>query len=206
MQPAFPLFDLLKAEAGWQHTSSTFVDAGPHVQVEHAKVTTPTRSAPVTWTIVNRKAAVAIAPMLEDGRLVLIAQERIPVRHTMWEFPAGQIDVPYDQVTHQNVIDTALNELREETGCELAEDGKLEPLGWYFPSAGFTQEIVYLFLAKTVRIVQGPKPVGSEQINGIRKVTLDELLGMIDCNEVTASVCHAMAAKLCAKQGQGFLP
>jgi hypothetical protein len=79
-------------------------------------------------------------------------------------------------------------------------------LGWYFPSAGFTQEIVYLFLAKTVRIVQGPKPVGSEQINGIRKVTLDELLAMIDCNEVTASVCHAMAAKLCAKQGQGFLP
>jgi hypothetical protein len=48
--------------------------------------------------------------------------------------------------------------------------------------------------------------VGSEQINGIRKVTLDELLAMIDCNEVTASVCHAMAAKLCAKQGQGFLP
>jgi hypothetical protein len=78
-------------------------------------------------------------------------------------------------------------------------------LGWYFPSAGFTQEIVYLFLAKTVRIVQEPKPVGSEQINGIRKVTLDELLTMIERNEVTASVCHAIAAKLCARDRQGLL-
>jgi ADP-ribose pyrophosphatase len=193
MEAPFPLFDL-NAEAHWQHMGSTFVDAGPHVQVEHAKFLTPTRFAPVPWTIVNRKAAVAIAPMLEDGRLVLIAQERIPVRHTMWEFPAGQIDVPYDQVTHQDVIDTALNELREETGCVLAEDGTLEPLGWYFPSAGFTQEIVYLFLAKTVRIAHEPRPAGMEQINGICKVTLRELLAMIDANEGTDCVCQAIAA------------
>jgi len=203
MEAPFPLFDL-NAEAHWQHMGSTFVDAGPHVQVEHAKFLTPTRFAPVPWTIVNRKAAVAIAPMLEDGRLVLIAQERIPVRHTMWEFPAGQIDVPYDQVTHQDVIDTALNELREETGCVLAEDGTLEPLGWYFPSAGFTQEIVYLFLAKTVRIAHEPRPAGMEQINGICKVTLRELLAMIARNEVTASVCHAIAAKLCARSSQAL--
>lgn len=203
MQPAFPLFDL-NAEPGWQHTGSAFVDAGAHVQVEHASFLTPTRFAPVTWTIVNRKAAVAIAPMLEDGRLVLFAQERIPVRHTMWEFPAGQIDVPYDQVTHQDVIDTVLNELREETGCVLAEGGTLEPLGWYFPSAGFTQEVVYLFLAKTVRIAHEPRPAGMEQINGIRKVTLSELLAMIDSNEITASVCHAIASKLCARSGQAL--
>jgi len=63
---------------------------------------------------------------------------------------------------------------------------------------------IYLFLAKTVRIVQEPKPVGSEQINGLRKVTVDELLAMIARNEITASVCHAIAAKLCARSGQAL--
>ena len=32
--------------------------------------------------------------MTPDGRLLLIRQERIPIRAAIWEFPAGQIDDP----------------------------------------------------------------------------------------------------------------
>ena len=40
----------------------------------------------------HRKAAVIIAPMTRDGRIVLIRQERIPVRAAIWEMPSGQLD------------------------------------------------------------------------------------------------------------------
>lgn len=201
MEPSFPLFDL-HAESGWRQISSIHIDAGPHVMVEQASFRTPSRAHDVKWTIAHRKAAVAVIPMLEDGRLLLISQERIPVRHTMWEFPAGQIDLPYDEVTCGSVVETALSELREEAGCELSPGGQLEPLGWYFPSAGFTQEVVYLFLARPVRIAHEPRPVGSEYISGTKQVTLEELLGMIAANEVTASITLAAAAKLCALGAQ----
>ena len=55
-------------------------------------VQTPARSKPRAWTIVCRKAAVIIAPMTRDGKLLLIKQERIPIRDSIWEVPAGQID------------------------------------------------------------------------------------------------------------------
>jgi hypothetical protein len=60
-------------------------------------------------------------------------------------------------VTRESIIHTVLNELREECGCVLNNDhGSLEPLGWYFPSQGFTDEIVYLFTAKPVCVVSRP--------------------------------------------------
>jgi 8-oxo-dGTP pyrophosphatase MutT (NUDIX family) len=39
--------------------------------------------------VVQRKAAVAVIPVLEDGRFVMVHQERLPVMQTMWEFPCG---------------------------------------------------------------------------------------------------------------------
>lgn len=195
-----PTFEIVRFDAspGWRQTASKFFDNGAHVKVEQAAFTTPTRSTPVPWTIVHRKAAVAICAVTEDKRYVLVQQERIPVCQSMWEFPAGQVDVPPNEVTREAVVATVLNELKEETGCELLPGGELIPLGHYFPSAGFTQEVIYLFLATSVRIMDRPQPVGHEQIEAVRCVTFDELSGMMARNELTASVCHAIFAKLVA--------
>jgi len=190
-------FDLCKMDQpGWEKTSSHFVDAGPHVSIEEAAFRTPTRIDPVNWTIVHRKAAVAIVPVLEDGRFVLISQERVPVQRTLWEFPAGQVDLPLNQVTPELITRTALAELREELGAEPAEGATLQPLGWYFPSPGFTQEHIYLFLAKPVRIVGQASPQHGESFGDTRYVTGDELRGMIARNEINNSLTLALYAKL----------
>jgi 8-oxo-dGTP pyrophosphatase MutT (NUDIX family) len=98
---------------------------------------------------VHRKAAVAVAPMTEDGRLVLIQQERIPIRTAIWEMPAGQID-DSGEIDQSAVEAVALGELREEAGYELAPAGKLIPLGDFFSSPGFTDEHSFFFLARPV--------------------------------------------------------
>ena len=40
----------------------------------------------------HRKPAVVIAPMTREGEIVLIREERVPIRAAIWEVPAGQID------------------------------------------------------------------------------------------------------------------
>ena len=191
-------FDLCKIDqVGWERTSSHFVDAGPHVGVEQATFRTPARAS-ANWTIVHRKAAVAIAPMLDDGRLVLLSQERIPVQRMTWEFPAGQIDAPLAEVSKELVDRAAITELREELGAELAKSATLQPLGWYFPSPGFTQEHIYLFLARPVRIVAQATPQHGESFGDVRYVTPDELRDMIARNEINNSLTLALFAKLTA--------
>lgn len=80
--------------------------------------------------MVHRKRAVAIAPMTSEGAIVLIRQERIPIRAAIWEVPAGQIDEA-GEVSMNAIQAVALRELREETGFELAKGGELVPLGDY---------------------------------------------------------------------------
>ncbi|MDB6120054.1 MAG: nudF [Verrucomicrobiaceae bacterium] len=194
-------FELVRVEdgQGWKKAGGTMLYESDHVQVEDVQCITPTRpDASTSWTIVHRKAAVAIAPMLEDGRFVLIHQERIPVHRTLWEFPAGQIDVPANEVTHDIVIRTAITELREETGGELLPGGKLRPLGHFFPSQGFTQEHVYLFLARPVHLPGAASPQHDERFGEMKFVTAAELRLMIARNEITTALTLALYAKLAA--------
>ena len=67
-----------------------FADA--HLEVATDHVRTPTRPKPRSWTVVHRKAAVIVAPMTREEKIVLICQERVPIRAAIWEMPAGQID------------------------------------------------------------------------------------------------------------------
>lgn len=54
--------------------------------------------------------AVAIVPVLDDGRVVMVRQFRYPLGRVLLEFPAGKID------PGEPVWDCARRELREETG------------------------------------------------------------------------------------------
>ncbi len=201
MSDAADQFELVRVEDGhgWRQTASHMAYESPHVHVENIECFTPSRQdKPARWTVVHRKAAVAIAPMLEDGRFVLISQERIPVHRTLWEFPAGQIDLPANEVTHADVTNTAITELREEIGGELIPGGKLEPLGHFFPSQGFTQEHVYLFLARHVHITGEAAPQHGERFGDTRLVTAAELREMIARNEITTALTLALYAKLSA--------
>src|ERR1700716_1047305 len=151
----------------------------------------PGRSAPRKWTVVHRKKAVVIAPMTPDGKIILIRQERIPIRAAIWEMPAGQIDQETGEIET-----VALRELREETGFELAEGGELIPLGDYFTSPGFTDERGYFFLARPVReSADGHSHDESESILDCRAFTPEELRAMIASNEI----CDANTLAICAR-------
>jgi 8-oxo-dGTP pyrophosphatase MutT (NUDIX family) len=136
--------------------------------------------------------------MTQDGKFLLIREERVPIRATIWGMPAGQIDdnVEPDQAQIQAV---ARRELHEETGYELGSNGELISLGLFFTSPGFTDEHCYLFLARPVQPSPIHTPEEGEGIVECRAFTPAELARMIAKNEIrdsnTLSICARLAAR-----------
>jgi len=192
---------LVRDGEGWETISSDRHFGNAHLEVVTDYVRTPTRVIPRAWTVVHRKAAVIIAPMTRAGRIILIRQERIPIRSTIWELPSGQIDkvVEPDQ---KEIKAVALSELREEAGYELAKDGHLIGLGHYFSSSGFTDEHGYFFLARPVEPCAGYVRDETESIVDCREFSIEELRLMITKNEIRDANTLSMWARLGAG---GFL-
>ena len=184
-------------DANWETISSERHFANAHVEVVTDHVRTPSRNQPRTWTIVHRKAAVVVAPMTRDGKVVLIRQERIPIRQAIWEMPSGQID--NHNADQEQIKQVALRELREEAGYKLTENGELVPLGHFFSSPGFTDERGYFFLARPVqRCKEGAARDEGESILDCREFTVEEIRRMIAENEIrdanTLSICARLSA------------
>ena len=192
----------LQERGGWETISSELHFENAHLAVATEEVRTPERPQGRRWTVVHRKAAVVIAPITADGKLVLIRQERIPIRATIWEVPAGQIDDSAPLA--QSVIEAvALQELREETGYDLGTAGDLVPLGHFFSSAGFTDEHAYFFLARNVQpATDGHAHGGAEVITGCEAFTPRQIGRMIADNEIRDANTLSICAKLVAR---GFL-
>ena len=188
--------------AGWETASSETHFANSHLEVVTDCVKTPSRSTARPWATVHRKPAVVIAPVTRDGKIILIRQERIPIRAAIWEVPAGQIE-DTSEPSQKEIEATALRELREETGHELASNGALISLGYYFSSPGFTDEHGYFFLARPVQPCADPHVrEESEQIVDCRSFSLAEFARMIAENEIRDANTLSMAARLAAR---GFL-
>jgi ADP-ribose pyrophosphatase len=179
----------------WEIVSSERHFANAHLEVVTDHVRTPSRSLPRAWTIVHRKAAVIIAPMTRDGKIVLIHQERIPIRTAIWEVPSGQIDGPQGTVEQ-----VALRELREEAGYELAKDGELIALGHYFTSPGFTDERGCFFLARPVqKCKEASAGDEGESILDCREFSVAEIRRMIAENEIRDANTLSIWARLSAR-------
>jgi ADP-ribose pyrophosphatase len=194
--PPFQTF--IQDPPGWGTIKNDLQYANDYLQVYLSTVRTPTRPDGALWTVVHRKAAAVIAPMTEDGRFLLIRQERIPVRETLWEFPAGQIDSP-EEDDDAAIRATAHRELLEESGYELGPRGELIPMGCFFSSPGFTDEHGYIFLARNVvPSPHGPHPDANEAIAECRAFTVTEVRKMIAENEIRDANTLSTFARLTA--------
>jgi ADP-ribose pyrophosphatase len=182
----------------WITISSERHFADRNLEVVTDRVQTPAHPDPRAWTIVHRKPAVVVAPMTRDGKIILIRQERIPIGQAIWEMPSGQIDDCNSEP--ENIKSVALRELREETGYELAANGELISLGYFFSSPGFTDERGYFFLARPVQPrAEGAEREEGESILDCRQFTVAQIRRMIADNDIcdanTLGICATLAAR-----------
>ena len=96
---------------------------------------------------------------------------------------------------------TAVRELQEETGYELAAGVELVNLGYFFTSQGFTDEHNHLFLAKgVVPSEAGASHDENEGITDCREFTLEEFRRMIADGEINNANTLSLYARLCARR------
>ena len=86
---------------------------------------------------------VLIAPVTDDGKIVLIEQYRIPARANVIEIPAGLVG-DHDGNEDEDILVAAHRELLEETGYEAAS---MEVITEGAPSAGSNTIIITMLLA-----------------------------------------------------------
>jgi ADP-ribose pyrophosphatase len=95
-----------------------------------------------TREYVVHPGAVAIVPLLDDGRLVLERQFRYPVGQVLLEFPAGKIDPGEDTLA------CARRELLEETGYHARHWARA---GVVHNAAAYSTEGIEIWFARGLR-------------------------------------------------------
>ena len=93
------------------------------------------------YDVVRHPGASAVLPLTPSGEVLLVKQFRPAARQELTEIPAGLLDVE-----GEDALTCAARELFEETGYRHEN---IEFLGGYYSSAGFTDEYVHLFWART---------------------------------------------------------
>jgi len=97
-----------------------------------------------TREYIRHPGAVAVVPLLDDGRVLLVRQYRYPHGRDFIEVPAGKLE------PGEPPLDTAKRELAEETGYAAAEWTRF---GVIHTAVAYTDEGIELFLAK--RLTEG---------------------------------------------------
>jgi len=123
--------------------------------------------------IVRHPGAVAIVPILGDGRVALIRQFRYATGKTLLEIPAGTLE------QGKPPLECAARKLRKETGYEAKA---LEPLLSCFMAPGYSDEVIHFFVARGLRVV-GDDPEIDEEIT-LDLHSLEEVRRMIEENVI----------------------
>lgn len=150
-----------------QIISSDRIFSGRIVQLDHAKVMLPNGDTAMR-EIVRHALGACCLPVASDGRIYTVEQYRIPMDDITIELPAGKVDLGEDP------LKAVERELTEEIGMTAQ---KFELICKAAVSPGFTDEVVYLFIA-TGLVPQKASPDEDEFLS-VKLYTMDQLLEMI---------------------------
>ena len=91
------------------------------------------------WECIHHPGGAMVVPITNDGKLVLVKQYRFATQGRILEFPAGTLEVGESPAV------TIKREIEEETGYR---GHKWQDLGEFFLAPGYSDEIIYAFLAQ----------------------------------------------------------
>lgn len=155
------------------------------------RVAVPKRSGGVKYKdMLVHPGAVAIVPVLDDGRLVLIRNRRFAVGRQLWEIPAGTLEKGEDPAP------CAGRELIEETGYRAET---ITPLAEFFTAPGFCDERMHVFLASGLTEV-GQKLEDTEDIE-VHRLSVDEVRAMIRDGQIEDSKTIAAVYRYLDREG-----
>ncbi len=152
-------------------TSKT-IHHGRHFSFKTDEVELPSGMT-TTRDIVEHPGAVAIVPILDDGRILLVRQYRYAVGKDLLEIPAGTLEPGEAPDT------CARRELKEETGYTA---GSMEKILSMYMTPGYSSEVIHLYFATALKA--GEKQIEDDEDIATEICGPDELLEMMEKNTI----------------------
>lgn len=137
--------------------------------------------------LVLHPGAVAILPILSDGRVLLVEQYRPAVDSFLWEIPAGLLE------TGETPLACAKRELLEETGHEA---GQWEEHLAFYTSPGFTNEQITLFAARALRKIADPHPDEISRCRAFDRTALDRLMNSGEIKDAKTILAISLLSRM----------
>lgn len=125
--------------------------------------------------IVKHPGAVAILAVTDEGKIIMVKQFRKPLERAIVEIPAGKLEKGEEPEY------TALRELEEETGYTAK---KLTKITAFYTSPGFADEIVHVFLAEELSVLEEKRELDEDEFVEVMEVTLEDALKLVESREV----------------------
>ena len=150
------------------------VYAGRVVQLDIDTVRYPDGSAG-EMEMFRHPGASAVVPVLSlpdepDPRILLIRQYRYAAEGVIWEVPAGRLD------PGEEPLDCARRELLEETGASAE---RIEPLTMIYPTPGFCDEKIHLFVATGLTVDESAARREADEFMELVPLPLSQAVGLI---------------------------
>lgn len=155
-----------------QRISGETLLSGGWLEVRKDTVRLPD-GATATREYIRHSGAVAVIPLLDDGRCVLVRQYRYPIGKVLLEWPAGKLDAGESQFA------CAVRELREETGFEAREwayGGEIHN------APAYSDESIWLWFARG--LVAGPTRLDAGEFVETVLMTPAEVQAIADRGEL----------------------
>ena len=121
-----------------------------------------------TREIVEHNGGSVIAAVTDDNNIIMVKQFRKPMEGPVLEVPAGKLDGGEDPAY------AARRELSEETGYTA---GRLEKLTEFYPSVGYTTEVLHLYLATD--LIPGDTHPDENEVLEVMEMDLEDVYQMI---------------------------
>jgi len=121
-----------------------------------------------TREVVEHPGGVCVIPIDADRHFWCVRQFRYPLMEALLEFPAGKLEPCEDPAL------CAIRELEEETGLTAKT---LIYLGPMYPSPGYLDEVLHLYLAQD--LTQGEACPDEGEFLTVEKIPMDTMLKLV---------------------------
>lgn len=175
-------------QSNWETKSTETAYENPWIRVEHREVTTPAGTPGIYGVVGFKNKAIGVVPLDDEGNIYLVGQYRYTLDEYSWELPEGGGPIGEEPIV------AAKRELKEETGLEAKEWSFLARI---HTSNSVTDEEGFIFLAR--KLIYGPSSPDETEELTVKKVSLEDAVGMVMRSEITDSISMAgilMAARV----------
>jgi ADP-ribose pyrophosphatase len=126
-----------------------------------------------TREVVLHPGAVTVLAITDEDKILLVRQYRKAPDRVMLETPAGKLEKGEDP------LDAAKRELEEETGYTATE---IKPLGTYYTSPGFANELMYAYVATGLK--KTGQNLDEDEFLDVHEVSAEEAEQLIADGEI----------------------